>query len=144
MCIVIEFKAKQSIMRPLFIILIALCMSTSCTEEEQQTFSLYYPPEGSLLDNGRTDHLDSVVWDFRWPEVKSASKYNLYVINQAALNPIIDMELSRTTYHHARWGGYISDRNRYGWVWKVRAMVDGKWLDWSPLINFDIEPVNTD
>jgi len=33
---------------------------------------------------------------------------------------------------------------RFGWIWKVRAKINGSWADWSPERTFDVEPLNTD
>jgi hypothetical protein len=109
--------------------------------------SLRLPKEGAVLDNGRTDGQDDIVWDFAWSECRGAEAYNLYVIGPPpnVVYPLIDVYLPLSlSYHHACTSAYIADMNRLGWTWKVRAMVDGQWGEWSKVRTFDVEPVNTD
>jgi hypothetical protein len=103
------------------------------------------PAYGAMLDNGRTDRLDDIVWDFDWSDVPGASHYHLYVIHSGSWIPVIDRpDLTQSSFHDVSPGAYIIDANRFAWTWKVRAKVDGVWGDWSPVRTFDVEPVNTD
>ena len=106
--------------------------------------SLISPEEGAVLDNGRTDGLDDIVWDFDWSDCAGATQYHLYVIHAGAGLPMIDdSNISSSSYHYVG-HGYIIDQNRYNWTWKVRAKVDGQWGGWSGTRTFDVEPVNSD
>ena len=103
-----------------------------------------YYPDGNIMDNGRVDRDDDIVWDFYWPEVAGADGYQLYVIGKNAIYPVIDTFVSTSSYTNISEGSYIVDRHRYGWEWKVRARIGGIWGDWMPAHNFDVEPLNTD
>jgi len=113
--------------------------STSCVP------SLVPPEEGALLDNGRTDRLDDVVWDFDWSDCEGASRYHLYVIHPGATFPLIDdANVPVSYYRDVGPGSYIIEANRLGWTWRVRALVGSEWGEWSETRTFDVEPVNTD
>jgi len=113
--------------------------STSCVP------SLVSPEQGALLDNGRTDRLDDIVWDFDWSDCEGASRYHLYVRYPGARAPVVDnADVPVSSYHLAEPGAYIGDLGRFGWTWRVRAMVGSEWGEWSETRTFDVEPVNTD
>jgi hypothetical protein len=101
------------------------------------------PVIGAVLDNGRTDSKDNIVWDFDWNDIPGVNMYELYVIGANALYPVINTQISSSSYHSAR-TGYIASQNCYGWTWKVRASAGGLWSDWSEVRLFDVEPVNSD
>ena len=106
--------------------------------------ALISPEEGAVLDNGRTDGMDDLIWDFDWSDCLEAGSYHLYVIGPGALFPLIDIDtLSDSAYHFVT-QSYIAGNNLSGWAWKVRANTGGQWGDWSPARSFDVEPVNTD
>ena len=108
--------------------------------------TLITPEEGAVLDNGRTDGQDELVWDFDWSDCQGASHYQLYVIHPGAQNPVINEDaLAGSSYHHSCPSGcHIVSQYRFGWTWKVRAKIGGQWGDWSETRTFDVEPVNTD
>lgn len=107
--------------------------------------SLISPGADAVLDNGRTDTLDAVTWDFDWSDCPRATQYQLFVIHEGAQNPLInDSRITASSYHHERQGSYITNQNRFGWTWRVRAMVDGRWSDWSETRIFAVEPVDSD
>lgn len=106
--------------------------------------SLISPEEGAVLDNGREDRLDDIVWDFDWSDCPGATRYHLYVEGPGALIPIIDDGIGDSSYHHVSPGSYIIGRNRFDWTWRIRAELDGQWGEWSQICTFDVEPVNTD
>ncbi len=101
------------------------------------------PVVGAVLDNGRTDFKDKEIWDFDWEDVPGATKYELYVIGVNATFPAINDETTTSSYHSVD-DGYITNQNRLGWKWKVRAYANGLWSEWSEVRSFDVEPVNTD
>jgi len=111
---------------------------TACTPD------LLYPPEGEVMDNGRSDHTDPEIWDFGWEPCEGATRYHLYVIGPTATIPMIDNSNLTIPSYTLRDYGYISNSNLQGWTWKVRAEVDGAWGPWSPTRTFSVEPVNTD
>jgi hypothetical protein len=87
-----------------------------------------------------------MVWDFDWSDCEGATQYHLYVASHLSLDhPVIDDdEVPMSAYHEVWSGSYVIDQNRFGWVWKVRAMVGGQWGEWSELRTFDVEPVDSD
>jgi hypothetical protein len=109
-----------------------------------QVPELLAPEEGAVMDNGRTDRQDAIVWDFDWTDCEGATQYHLYVKGANALYPVIDDVLTQSSYRMVSQGSYIIESNRFGWVWQVRAQVNGSWGDWSPERTFDVEPLNTD
>lgn len=108
-----------------------------------QVPQLISPQEGETLDNGRTDGQDYIIWDFDWSDIYGAIKYNLYVKHTGSQFPAIDREIDSSSFHRED-SGYIIDRNRFGWKWKVRFYANGRWSDWSEERSFNVEPVNTD
>jgi len=126
-------------------LLVALAAAESTAAAQVPIPELISPEEGAVLDNGRTDRLNYVVWDFDWSDCPGATAYHLYVIGATASIPVIDNAgLTQSAYHTAQLGSYVTDFNRFDWTWKVRAQVGGVWGDWSPERTFDVEPVNTD
>jgi len=101
---------------------------------------LISPEEGEILDNGRTDRLDDIIWDFDWSDCEGATQYHLYVFHLGSINPVIDNDnIISSSYHAVSHGSYIVEENRYGWTWKVRAKVNGRWGNWSQIRTFDVE-----
>jgi uncharacterized repeat protein (TIGR01451 family) len=107
--------------------------------------SLLAPPEGAVLDNGRVDHLDGLVWDFDWTDCPQATEYGIYVKSERALGPLLDLsDLLESSYHYQPSSGLVTDDYLEGWSWKVRARVGTEWGPWSQVRNFDVEPLDTD
>jgi hypothetical protein len=105
--------------------------------------ALTSPQAGSILDNGRNDGLDRIIWDFHWSDCPGATEYQLYVIGNYAQNPRIDEIVSNASYQSEE-GGWIGGNNLYGWTWRVRAKVNGEWGPWSETRVFDVEPPDSD
>jgi hypothetical protein len=102
--------------------------------------TLLAPAPGAVLSNARPDN--PVAWEFQWTAVPRATRYHLLVYGPSARVPLIDEDrLPGTVYRYPR-KGYIADRNRKGWRWKVRARIDDAWGDWSDERSFDVEPLN--
>lgn len=109
---------------------------------------LISPENGAVLDNGRTDQSDVIIWDFDWSDVANATRYHIYVIHQGAQYPAIDNIVNRSSYHSERIA-YITNQNRFDWTWKVRGcrLCNGgsyTYGPWSEERTFAVEPVNTD
>jgi DNA-directed RNA polymerase subunit RPC12/RpoP len=102
---------------------------------------LISPKPGALLDNGRTDGRDDVIWRFEWEAVPDAKAYNLYVMGPTARIPLIDIVVSETAYEKKGEGRIVQFS---GWEWSVRAKIGDEWGDWSPKGTFDVEPADTD
>jgi hypothetical protein len=105
--------------------------------------ALVSPLQGAVLDNGCLDPqpAGSIEWDFDWTDVPGATAYHLYVMGATALIPVIDRaSLLTSFYHYSNPGGVIPEANRYGWAWRVRALVAGTWTAWSQEWTFDVAP----
>lgn len=102
---------------------------------------LISPEPGAVLDNS-TGSPDSAVWDFDWMDIEGATQYHIYIKYPSAANPAIDKNnITESSFIFASVGTL---KYHYGWTWKVRALVDGIWSDWSETRTFDVEFVNTD
>jgi hypothetical protein len=103
------------------------------------------PLNGAVLDNGRDDAKDAIVWDFDWSDCARATEYFLYVTGPSAAFPLINRGgITQSSYRHFSCGSRVAEQNRSVWSWRVRAKTDGVWGDWSPFRTFSVEPVNTD
>src|SRR5262245_37027228 len=92
---------------------------------------LILPKNKAILDNGCENRKDGVVWEFTWSNVNKAERYHLYVMGKNAQFPVIDNSaILKTSYKDDSPETYIADVHRYGWKWKVRAMVNGVWGKW--------------
>src|SRR5262249_14114966 len=104
--------------------------------------ALVKPAVGATLDNGTLDGSELYVWQFGWSDVAGATKYHLYVIGSKGKMPAInDPTLTASSYRHETRGGYVADQYRLGWRWKVRALVNDVWSDWSEERTFDVAPL---
>ncbi len=108
--------------------------------------TLISPVNKSVMDNGRTDGKDSIIWDFDWLDVPGATQYRLRVFNSVAIpGLVLDLNGATTTsssYHHVSPSSYIGEQYYHGWTWTVMAKVGGQWSDWSEMRTFNVEPVN--
>lgn len=105
---------------------------------------LLSPRKGDILDNGRTDGKNSTRWWFDWLSVDGATKYNLYVIGPNTNSPLINVVVGLDGWQYTRATGFIPNKDRLNWRWRVRAYVNHTWCDWSKWGHFNVEPVNTD
>lgn len=102
------------------------------------------PLEGDILDNGRTDGKDFSRWSFSWFPVEGATKYNLFIIGPNTSTPLVDAILYNWVYGYDLGRGYIANKDRLNWMWRVRAYVNDTWCKWSKWRHFNVEPVNID
>lgn len=105
--------------------------------------TLISPEDNEILDNGRTDFMDYMVWDFDWSDVEGATRYHLFVINPLGF-PYINYDYITSSSYHLESRGYQTSDGLEGWTWGVRAFVNGQWNEWSDTRHFDVEPPNTD
>jgi hypothetical protein len=103
---------------------------------------LVSPETGEVMDNG-CDGSNSVDWRFAWTPVAGATRYHLWVARDGSANPAVNQQVSATEWAEAR-PGYIASHNLAGWQWRVRAMVNGVWSQWSQGRRFVVEPLGTD
>ena len=113
------------------------------SQEEIAAPNLISPSNGAVLDNGKQDGTDPIVWDFDWSDVTGVESYHLNVIHEGSSIPFIDNSdiSSSTSYYHCEYNGYIADKNRLNWTWKVCAKINGQWGPWSETRYFDVAPI---
>jgi len=102
---------------------------------------LLQPVTGATLENGTLDLSKLLVRDFDWADVAGATQYHLYVIGPAAKFPVINQPTLATSSYRDESKSYVGDPHRRGWRWKVRALVQGVWTDWSEERTFDVAPL---
>jgi serine/threonine protein kinase/tetratricopeptide (TPR) repeat protein len=102
--------------------------------------TLLKPAAGATLENSAPGASNSYVWEFNWAKVPGATKYHLCMMPKPKALSISNPLLTSTSYRYEA-NGYIADHNRMGWRWKVRALVNGVWTDWSEERTFDVSPV---
>lgn len=123
----------------------------SLTDEPEPPLScvplLLSPDEGAIMPNGEIDSNGKCtvgrtslarVEEFDWTDVPGATMYHLYVKGTTATYPWIDIDTPQSWYQKQQ-GGCVYDENRFNWIWKVKAYVNGQWCDYSPERHFDFE-----
>lgn len=103
---------------------------------------LEVPTTGTLMDNGRSDGLDRMVWFFDWSDVPGAQEYELLVIRSGAMMPVIQEKVTQSSYYNDNIG--LGTMSLDDWTWKVRARIGTVWGPWSKLGVFDLETMNLD
>ena len=125
--------------------LIFLLIFTSSVLAQSDRTVLLSPQPAEVLDNGCQDKTDPVLWLFKWAEVPGAKRYHLYVTHKGAVYPVInEQSVGIPSYADYSEGSYIAEHNLGDWSWRVRALVDNAWTDWSEERTFNVEPLNTD
>jgi hypothetical protein len=124
---------------------LACACSENTTGNRQDTCipELLTPAAEDTLDNGCDSLAEMTIWDFDWTDCPSASEYAIYVMGARAQFPVINTTVRESFYDHES-PGYVVEPNRSGWIWKVRAKIDGEWREWSVTKVFHVEPLNTD
>jgi hypothetical protein len=142
--------------------LVSPAVNTSYTLTATNAFGVYYmtiqvlvsgapsvdttpPSVPELLSplSGATIPQPSSAWTFDWgdsfdPE-SGINKYQLYVIHTGAVNPVIDVYVTTSSYSDIL-GGYIGAPNLTNWRWRVRAQNNvGLWSAWSVDKMFDVQ-----
>lgn len=107
---------------------------------------LLWPAPDAVMDNGRRDRLDDVVWSLGWSACDAAEAYQLVVELRGPFvgTPAIEVETEATTFTSTRPGSYIDDGLLDGWLWRVRAKTAGAWGPWSEDRGFSVEPPDSD
>jgi serine/threonine protein kinase/Flp pilus assembly protein TadD len=104
--------------------------------------TLVKPAGGALLDNGTLDESKLKVWQFNWSEVAEATRYHLYVTGPTAPWPVINDPTLTSPSFRFESTGYVGELGLRGWRWKVRALAQGAWTDWSEERTFDVAPLD--
>lgn len=116
--------------------------SVTITEVEDTT-----PPVTPNLTspaNGATLPQPDEEWSFDWSDSSDAESgvagYQLYVIHQGAVAPLVNVFITESDYSEIL-GIQISHEYLDNWIWKVRAQNNaGLWSPWSDTRTFSVEP----
>lgn len=102
---------------------------------------LLTPAPNASLMNGRSDKNSFHFWEFDWSDCPGVSDYQLYVRGPGATFALIDNDALRSSNFTTSFSsGYVPEALRRGWLWRVRAKLNGQWGEWSELRSFDVEP----
>jgi len=105
---------------------------------------LLLPAEGAIIDNGCTSRNNGILWEFDWSDCAGVEAYEFYVKQRSSEEPLLDRpELTSSSFSLLE-DRVIPEESRLGWLWRVRAKVNGTWGNWSPERGFDVERANTD
>ena len=99
--------------------------------------TLLKPAAGATVDNGTGDS-KQMAWDFDWSDVPGATQYQLSMMHSSNLSVAPTRRV--TTIFNPTSSSYNLG-NKWGvggWRWKVRALVNGIWTDWSEERTFDV------
>jgi hypothetical protein len=100
--------------------------------------ALLAPANGASQSNDCTGD----TWVFDWSDVPNASAYHLLVRREGAAEPLIDSTAIATSeFRWVREPSIVPEAERGGWRWRVRAMVDGNWRDWTAESAFAVDPL---
>jgi hypothetical protein len=107
--------------------------------------TLLKPAAGASLDFGRSkySHLRDMsrIWEFNWSEVPGATQYHLHLFRPDGMifinNPTLTSSSCRVEAERFLVDWVLLDRR-----WKVRALVNGIWTDWSEERTFAIAPLD--
>jgi serine/threonine protein kinase/tetratricopeptide (TPR) repeat protein len=102
--------------------------------------TLVNPADGATLGNGTLDRSKLKVWQFDWSEMAGATRYHLYVTSTTAPLPSVNNSTLTSSSFRFESSGYVDVQLLRGWRWKVRALVNGVWSDWSEERTFDVAP----
>lgn len=116
-----------------------VCFTTNCISPD-----LISPGNNGVLDNGCNGIDEIMSWFFDWSNCPNATSYNLYVKYPGAKNPTLDIIITDSEYLFSQRNAWIAYQLRLGWTWKVRALLNGEWGEWSNDRIFNVEPLNTD
>ena len=106
--------------------------------------SLLSPSNNTILDNGCQETPDPITWFFDWSDCTDATAYQINVLEPGSTTvPMIDKEITTSDYEYSD-NDYIINSARLGWMWRVRAYINGGWREWSESGIFDVEPLDTD
>ncbi len=109
--------------------------------DARSSIRLLLPKRGQAVPNGNYTRTKLHTWFFDWEDVPKASRYHLIVQSATAPNPVVDQDNIRTSEWNYVSKGFVSDQFRHNWTWKVRALVDDEWTDWSEVRRFSVMPI---
>lgn len=126
------------------LVLFAAAAAISQAGDQNDVPELLSPAEFEVMDNGCSSQTDFVEWSFEWSRVPDAKAYHLFVQRAGAKYPVINAQGVKKTSYTRKNIAFIAPQNATGWKWKVRALVNGEWRDWSDEREFSVEPIDTD
>jgi hypothetical protein len=100
--------------------------------------TLLNPAAGATVDDGDGSELS--VWEFDWSDVPGATQYHL-IVEQKEKGCSIDDETLIAPSFRCEPKVFEGDPNKRH-LWKVRALVNGTWSDWSEERAFTIAPLD--
>jgi tetratricopeptide (TPR) repeat protein len=104
--------------------------------------TLLKPAAGAALDNGALDGSKTWVREYKWSAVPGATRYHLYITSPTTPGLPFNLPTLTSSTFRSEDNSYVGDHARLGWRWKVRALVNGVWSDWSEERTFDIAPLD--
>ncbi len=95
----------------------------------------------AAVENGSLDGSQLTVWKFDWSDVPEATQYHLFVTSWTEESWVIDdPTLTSSSF---RFESVWRDTGvNYVNQWKVRALVNGTWSDWSEERTFTVAPLD--
>jgi hypothetical protein len=105
--------------------------------------TLLAPEDGAVMDNGCTNQDNGISWEFDWADCAAAQSYEIHLGNPGFEESLDRSDLTSSSFTVLE-DRVVPEGSRLGWVWRVRAKVNGVLGNWSPERTFDVEPVNTD
>ena len=102
--------------------------------------SLLEPVAGTVMGNAQPGDGKAAVWQFQWSAAAGATRYQLQVQSPRPSTPAFDDAAIASTSYQFTQKTIVSDDERRGWKWRVRAIVKDEWTDWSEERSFDVEP----
>jgi hypothetical protein len=121
---------------------IILCGCGGATSPSLASPTLVSPVDFALLDNGCLNQSDPMTWDFAWSDVPGATSYHLYVKQDTATIPVIDLKGIKLPAYRLSNNSYTAALT--GWHWYVQAEAGGTEGPPSRTGTFDVEPIDTD
>ncbi|TWU50661.1 hypothetical protein Poly51_39540 [Rubripirellula tenax] len=114
-----------------FLALIAIASTNAMASET--TPQLIHPATDASVKNGPPQE-----WRFEWSEVENATEYELFVIHPDDDTPVVFVDgIREANYLHIE-DKFVEQEQLQGWLWRVRAKVDGDWMPWSALEQFNV------
>jgi len=127
----------------------AITSSPGVKTEECQTQELCVPVDlspanGALLDNSGPSCEDPLEWNFSWSSCESegATGYEIEVYEPNASGPLIKEIVSVPSFAYHSTSTPVTAGP--GWMWRVRAVFESLFGDWTTPENFDVESANSD
>jgi len=100
---------------------------------------LLKPAQGGVLPNGTRDRSRPRVWEFEWASVEGAKAYQIQVQPSRGKRGPSDVSDLTEPHYRLTARNFVPNQALRNWHWRVRALVDGNWTDWTEH-TFDVAP----